>query len=337
MMIVNNNQRIFWVDWAKSICMFLVVLGHCHIRESEQFVTQYIYSFHILLFFFLSGLLCKRHLNKESVLKDIRFLILPYFTYGLLIIAFNMLCSRLFDAEIIWHKIKALSIGLDAGIGPIWFLLALYICKQMFMIISLVKKYNMYLYYLIVFLSLFPIFFISSFHINLPFFSDSALCGLPFFIIGNESKSLMRDLMHINKFWQLVLAVLLGLVSIVLCKMNGFVAIADCIVGNSIILYYTNALLAIISVILFCRQLFNINLHFVRVTSYGSIVTLGLHGFFLTFLSYYVPSFLGFYSSTYSIHIALVYSIIVYIACYMIIIHVADKMPILFGVKGHCP
>jgi hypothetical protein len=63
-----------------------------------------------------------------------------------------------------------LSIGLDAGIGPIWFLLALFICKQMFMIISLVKKYNMYLYYLIVFLSLFPIFFISSFHINLPFF-----------------------------------------------------------------------------------------------------------------------------------------------------------------------
>ena len=219
MMEVNNNQRIFWVDWAKSICMFLVVLGHCHIRESEQFVTQYIYSFHILLFFFLSGLLCKRHLNKESVVKDIRFLILPYFTYGLFLIAFNMLCSQMFDAEIIWHKIKALSIGLDAGIGPIWFLLALFICKQLFMIISLVKKYNMYLYYLIVFLSLFPIFFISSFHINLPFFSDSALCGLPFFIIGNESKSLMRDLKHINKFWQLVLAVLLGLVSIVLCKM----------------------------------------------------------------------------------------------------------------------
>ncbi len=129
----------------------------------------YLFVSHFIIFF-LSGLLCKRHLNKESVLKDIRFLILPYFTYGLFLIAFNMLCSQMFDAEIIWHKIKALSIGLDAGIGPIWFLLALFICKQMFMIISLVKKYNMYLYYLIVFLSLFPIFFISSFHINLPFF-----------------------------------------------------------------------------------------------------------------------------------------------------------------------
>lgn len=41
-----RDNRILWIDWAKSIGMFLVILGHCHIRESEQIVTQYIYSFH---------------------------------------------------------------------------------------------------------------------------------------------------------------------------------------------------------------------------------------------------------------------------------------------------
>ncbi len=45
------KRRIIQVDWAKSICMFLVVFGHCHIQPSLQLISQVIYSFHIPLFF----------------------------------------------------------------------------------------------------------------------------------------------------------------------------------------------------------------------------------------------------------------------------------------------
>ena len=66
------KNRIIWVDWAKSVCMFLVVLGHCHIQSSMYMITQVIYSFHIPLFFFISGLLCPKHFSKSTLLKDIR-------------------------------------------------------------------------------------------------------------------------------------------------------------------------------------------------------------------------------------------------------------------------
>ena len=50
--------------------MYLVILGHCHIRESEHFVVQFVYSFHMMFFFFLSGMLCKRELCIASLKKD---------------------------------------------------------------------------------------------------------------------------------------------------------------------------------------------------------------------------------------------------------------------------
>lgn len=53
MVRTDAKQRIVWIEWARSICMFLVVLGHCRICESEFFLVQFIYSFH-MLFFFLS-------------------------------------------------------------------------------------------------------------------------------------------------------------------------------------------------------------------------------------------------------------------------------------------
>ena len=46
------NGRIRWVDIAKGIGIFLVVLGHCQITEN---VLTLITTFHMPLFFFLAG------------------------------------------------------------------------------------------------------------------------------------------------------------------------------------------------------------------------------------------------------------------------------------------
>jgi hypothetical protein len=73
--------------------MFLVILGHTHLCEQQIVVKQAIYSFHMPLFFFLSGLLCKSTLSVRSLLKDARFLLLPYLFYGLLAIAAGVLFS----------------------------------------------------------------------------------------------------------------------------------------------------------------------------------------------------------------------------------------------------
>lgn len=45
----NNNQRILWIDMAKGYGIILVIIGHWNI----PYLTDYLYAFHIPLFFFL--------------------------------------------------------------------------------------------------------------------------------------------------------------------------------------------------------------------------------------------------------------------------------------------
>lgn len=46
------HKRVHWVDIAKAVGIFMIVLGH---TVDEGTVMRYLYSFHIPLFFFLSG------------------------------------------------------------------------------------------------------------------------------------------------------------------------------------------------------------------------------------------------------------------------------------------
>lgn len=329
----NTNSRIVWIDWARSFCMFLVILGHCHIRESEQFVVQYIYSFHMMFFFFLSGMLCKRELSMASLKKDLHFIILPYFTYGLIIIAFNLIRSRSFDWELLYSQLISLCVGDDISIGPIWFLPALFICKQLFLFIKKVKS-KPWLYALLFVLSLFPVYFIAIYRLNFPFFADSALCGLPFFFIGYESRFILDRISLLKWYVSFSLSAVLACLSFVLCKYNGFVIMANCTIGKSVYLYYLGAFAAIISVLLICTLFNNVRLPFVTITSYGTIVTLGLHGIPLTFFHYYVPILLGYAPSTYPLYYTVFYSLTTYYLCYILIVFLDKSCPLLFGLKG---
>lgn len=327
------DKRIGWVDWAKSVCMFLVVLGHCHIRVSEQFVTQFIYSFHMMLFFFLSGLLCKRDLSLISLKKDLRYIMFPYFVYGALLIAFSSIRSRTFDLSIMFVQMESLLVGDDISIGPIWFLPALFICKQLFLLLKMVKKYPI-VYLLLFALSFSPVYFISKYNVNIPFFADSALCGLPFFIAGNESYAFWGNIKQLKWYKCLCIAAVLICISAFLCDYNGFVSLAGCDIGQSVFVYYINAFVALIAISIICLLFDNVKSEFITISSYGSIVILGIHGIPLTIFNYYVPIFMGYEPSTYPIYLAVIYSIFTYCFCYYLIIIIEKHCPLLFGLKS---
>ena len=50
--IEKSTRRIAWIDEAKGIGIFFVMLGHCYLNGKFTF---WFYSFHMALFFFLSG------------------------------------------------------------------------------------------------------------------------------------------------------------------------------------------------------------------------------------------------------------------------------------------
>jgi len=88
-MLENTNdhvkpKRIGWVDYAKFIGIGLVVFGHL---ETHPYSSNVIYSFHMPLFFFLSGLMFsfKKHPNyKEFFISRFKQLIVPYLFFNLI-------------------------------------------------------------------------------------------------------------------------------------------------------------------------------------------------------------------------------------------------------------
>lgn len=332
----SSFSRINWIDWSKSICIFLVILGHTHIKESQSYIIQYIYTFHIPLFFVLSGLLCKKNsLYKQLIEKDFRYLIIPYCTYGIFIIIFHSITSHNINLYYYINNLQILLLGEDNKIGPIWFLIALFFTKQMYYLIEILSRRKHSILLLITFISFVPFHLLSCYKINIPFFIDSALCGLPFFLLGTYLNMYMKSLTKINKRLLIINFILSIIVSTTLFHLNGMPDLSSCYYGSNIILFYVCAISGCLTIITLSVYLNKYVFRYVTVTSYGTIVIVGLSGFFLSVLNYYVPHFLGFHLITYNIFIALAFSFITMIICYCFIILLDKKYYYLFGLKGN--
>lgn len=71
---IREEQRVIWIDWFKCICILSVVIGHTGSMNSSM-LHDFIYCFHVPLFFLVSGYLYK----KKNSITDIRRLLLPIF------------------------------------------------------------------------------------------------------------------------------------------------------------------------------------------------------------------------------------------------------------------
>jgi fucose 4-O-acetylase-like acetyltransferase len=74
-----EKRRVDWIDAARGIAIILVIMGHA--PSNQQFV-QFIYAFHIPLFFFLSGLVSPD--SKFSFKGKARTLLIPYAAFCLI-------------------------------------------------------------------------------------------------------------------------------------------------------------------------------------------------------------------------------------------------------------
>ena len=332
-MNLKYQERINWVDWAKSLCMFLVILGHTHIREQETFVGTVIYSFHMPLFFFLSGMLCKRELTLKAVVRDLRYIILPFFVYGIIDLSVRLLVSHSFTWINGWHRFCSLVIGLDPEIGAIWFLPALFVCKQLGRIMFSLRDCSNVLFVTLFLLICVLVVILPS--CNLPFFMDSAIFGLPFFIMGKLFMERQNDFPCISGLGLLSMGIGAFLLNIIASIHNDNVILATCSYGSNVLLYYVAAISGIIAIICLCKSLNKIFSRFVYVTSYGSIVTLGLGGFPALFMNYYFFVILGIDPpATYSLLIAIFFSLITYVCCFFLILLIDKFLPSPFGLRG---
>lgn len=102
---IDTNNRLDWLDVLKCLAMFAVICGHAATNDAAGSLKFYIYSFHMPLFFIVSGMtlhlqLSRREYSFADIFKNkCRTLLLPYLIFNLLTIPLWLCYFRFFDPE----------------------------------------------------------------------------------------------------------------------------------------------------------------------------------------------------------------------------------------------
>lgn len=138
------KQRNETYDLMKGIALILMML--CHLVFTAGPVKQFIYSFHIPLFFILAGVFAKKIEDissfKDHIRKNAKRLLLPYVVTMLMLCAWGgVLSIAKHDISIfLRHLFSMLTASADGwqtkyGLiyaGPMWFVVALFFVRELF-------------------------------------------------------------------------------------------------------------------------------------------------------------------------------------------------------------
>lgn len=89
----NLSKRLPWIDVLKGIGIILVVIGHVY---SGTTIYNWLYSFHMPLFFLAAGLVYKEKPILIDLKRRIQTVVVPYFSFGLLVLIYWYLVERRF-------------------------------------------------------------------------------------------------------------------------------------------------------------------------------------------------------------------------------------------------
>ena len=241
---MKNDNRLDWVDTSKAIGIIFVVWGHTALINTQ--IINYIYTFHMPLFFLLSGLLIKDNTMSmpfgDYIKKQANTLLVPFFFFGLLTYLAWVLVLRHHgvDSEYGVHPLKPL-FGMFYGTGinyffqhnvPLWFFCGLFTTKILFYFIYKIKKTFIYIIALI-FSCCLGLIFRQFLPMRLPWSIDVALISVIYCAIGYWIKK--RELLTKTPFVYLFSVCLF--LHLICLYFNGRI---DMMTGryNNIVLFY---------------------------------------------------------------------------------------------------
>lgn len=179
---MKQIKRIEWIDIAKGYGMIFVILGHMNVGK----VGMWIYTFHMPLFFFLSGYVFSIKSNFKDFIKNkINSLIIPYFSLGGVIILF------IFFKDILLGKfelIKELKIIvyflLQRRLWVLWFIACLFWLNIIFYFFIKWKYSDIKKIVISLLIALLGVFYYKLGGKILPWNIDVCFTAFPFFYFG---------------------------------------------------------------------------------------------------------------------------------------------------------
>lgn len=143
---MTKGSRIDYLDIAKGIGILLVIVGH--IPYVSEPIRQYIVSFHMPLFFIISGMLIRYTRSYQGNIKSfigrkVRNLLLPYVFFSVAYIAIEF-CRILIKDTGEWNNLaeKFYQTVCLQGISVLWFFPTLFMAETVFV---LVRKWSNHL------------------------------------------------------------------------------------------------------------------------------------------------------------------------------------------------
>lgn len=191
-----------WVDCAKLIGLYLMVLGHGLVSNRQ---TQFIYSFHMALFFVLSGYLYKKRDLNSTLKKGIKSLLIPYLLLNSIGVLYDIIEKHLVGKSLsfldVIHRIGAVLMGLGYdydGWHPVlsatWYIYTLLIIQ-----IVCALCYNKRFWYIFLTIPVCLFLILNSNDIDTLIPIDSALLAFPFFVFGTLLQN--RNVPKLSNAW----------------------------------------------------------------------------------------------------------------------------------------
>ncbi len=258
-----KKERYLYLDVVKGIAIISVVLGHIILKyESNNSLCIWLYSFHLPIFFIISGILFALNPqklvigNKEFILKKIKNLLYPYITFSIISIIYLVIKGEGLVSII---KVCINTICLF-GYGPIWFLPTLLISEILaFFLLKKARKIK-----LIFIITITLIIIIMSNLLQISYWQENIINEMIYKILNLIVRSLIATLFILGGYYfqkirykiiekPIIYAIIL-LINIYICQINGLIDIHYCKINNFILFIYT-AFTTSISIIIIVEKL----------------------------------------------------------------------------------
>lgn len=184
MQIQTAPSRISWIDMAKGYGTILVIYAHLGVGT----LWTWMYSFHLPLFFFLSGYVFSTKQNFGSfIFRKVKSIVIPYFCLGIPMIAFelfwNMASSGIpFTSADVLYRFKLLVF--QQRFWTLWFMACLFFLNiGFYLLLKLCQKH----WIVILMSTLLPIlglYYYRSGGTPLYWNVDTCAMAIPFFALG---------------------------------------------------------------------------------------------------------------------------------------------------------
>ena len=257
-------KRLGYIDILKGVGIIFVVTGHLYLNP---FVDEYIYSFHLPLFFFVSGLLL--NVEKYSNFKDffvsrIKSLYVPFFFFYLLIWFYWYFIERHLRSIDVSPFETAFGIiwGSDSQrwiypAGVLWFVMALLSLE--IILYSIVKQNWNHLFKVIFLAILFFVGLVLAYYnlFLLPWGINNALICIPFISVGYACRkqilfdNIITDKKKLLLFYASIL-LFINLLCVYFFEIN--IDLSRLIICN-LLLYLTVPFIGTASWFLFCKAI----------------------------------------------------------------------------------